>query len=233
MRIGVTIGPPDRPNADWTSRRRSSSSRRWRQVHSAAQCGIPNGVALREFADRPPPIPQRLPDADRPQQVLGRESPLERCRASSRSIRWGWTTYRTSPMAMTAATVPRNAPPLTTPIALPNRRAGLDVRAMSKVITAVIVGAGTASASATSSQIGAQARPQQYGRPDHHDHAQDADRDQAAVVGVARQHAAQRYAVDQGRKAIAPASGPRPCRGTIPDPASGTGNPTSPRMPCP
>ena len=58
-------------------------------------------------------------------------------------------------MAMTAATVPMNAPPLITPIAVPNRRAGLDVRAMSKVITAVIVGAGTASTSTTSSQIGA------------------------------------------------------------------------------
>ena len=56
---------------------------------------------------------------------------------------------------MTAISVPRNAPPLTTPIALPSRRGGLDVRAMSKVMTALIVGAGKASTSTTSSHSGA------------------------------------------------------------------------------
>ena len=56
---------------------------------------------------------------------------------------------------MIAISVPRNAPPLTTPIALPSRRGGFDVRAMSNVDIAPMTGAGTASTRTTSSQSGA------------------------------------------------------------------------------
>ena len=56
---------------------------------------------------------------------------------------------------MTTIRVPRNAPTFTTPIALPSRRGGFEVRAMSKVVIAMIEVHGSATTSATSSHSGA------------------------------------------------------------------------------